>query len=369
MTQATAQAPMKKRIMVMAGGTGGHVFPALAVAKALRDQGHDVHWLGTGRGIENDVVPQAGFPLSRLTVQGVRGKGPLSKLMAPFRLVFALGQALSLVRGYRPHAVLGMGGFASGPGGIAAWLLRSPLIVHEQNAVAGTTNRWLAKVASARLTAFDRVFPENLHPQRVGNPLREDVTAVAPPEQRGVGTHRPLRLLVLGGSQGALAINQLVPAALATLPAEQWPAVRHQCGRAHESLTQEAYARAGINAQILPFIDDMAEALAWADLVVARAGALTVSELAAVGVGSLLVPFPFAIDDHQTRNADRLVQAHAARLLPQSELTESTLAAALAQALQPELLVSWAQAARQAGQPEATQKVVAVINELAKERA
>lgn len=358
-----------RRIMIMAGGTGGHVFPALAVADALRSQGHVVHWLGTGRGIENDVVPAAGLPLSRLSVQGVRGKGPLDKLLAPVRLVHALGQALRLLQGFKPDVVLGMGGFAAGPGGIAAWLLRRPLVIHEQNAVAGTTNRWLARVASARLTAFEGVLPERYQPECVGNPLRQAIAQVPPPARRGVGDRQPLRLLVLGGSQGALSINQLMPQAIARLPENGRPAVRHQCGRVHEKITREAYAGCGVMAEVQPFIEDMAEALAWADLVVARAGALTVSELAAVGVGSVLIPFPFAIDDHQTRNADRLVKVHAARVLAQSELNEETLAAVIRQSLRPDRLKAAAEAARQAGQPRATERVVAIINELAEGRA
>lgn len=350
-------------ILIMAGGTGGHVFPGLAVAESLRQRGHTLAWLGTGRGIENDVVPAAGLPLHHLSVTGVRGRGPIPKLLAPFRLLLAVIQALLLLRRLRPDVVLGLGGFASGPGGLAAWLLRVPLVIHEQNAVAGTTNRWLARVARRRLCAFAGALPARFRPEVVGNPIRTALAAMPPPDQRGTGAHEPLRLLILGGSQGALAINQLVPAALSRLPARQRPEVLHQCGRRHEEETRQAYARHEVTAQIRPFVDDMAAALEWADLVVARAGALTVSELAAVGVGSLLIPFPFAIDDHQTRNGERLVRAHAARLLPQAELNEETLAAALQSVLQPELLQSWARAARAAGQPEATSRVVAVLEE------
>lgn len=368
MSEQAAMNGAQKSVLIMAGGTGGHVFPALAVADALQAKGYRIDWLGTGRGIENRVVPAAGYPLHRLSVQGVRGKGPLAKLAAPVRLAYAILQALMLVLRLKPDAVLGMGGFASGPGGIAAWLLRKPLAVHEQNAVAGTTNRWLARVASRRLAAFDGALPgEDV--AVVGNPLRGAVTRVPGPEERGVGKHQPLRLLVLGGSQGALAINQRMPEALSMVAPEQRPEVWHQCGEAHEQITGDAYTQAGVSAQVVPFIDDMAEALAWADLVVARAGALTVSEIAAVGVGSLLVPFPFAIDDHQTRNAEKLVAAHAGRLLPQNELTAQTLAAALQDALTPARLQSWATAARSVGQPEATDHVVASIEALIEERA
>lgn len=365
--QAIINAPQRS-VLIMAGGTGGHVFPALAVADELRAKGYRIEWLGTGRGIENRVVPAAGYPLHRLSVQGVRGKGPLAKLAAPVRLGYALVQALLLVLSLKPDAVLGMGGFASGPGGIAAWLLRKPLAVHEQNAVAGTTNRWLARVASRRLAAFGGALP-GADVDVVGNPLRGAVTRVPGPEERGVGRNRPLRLLVLGGSQGALAINQRMPEALGLLQTDQRPEVWHQCGEAHEQITHDAYEQAGVRARVVPFIDDMADAMAWADLVVARAGALTVSEIAAVGVGSLLVPFPFAIDDHQTRNAEKLVSVHAGRLLPQNELTAQTLAAALRDALNPDRLQSWAAAARAVGQPEATQKVVASIEALIEDKA
>ncbi|MCH8551335.1 MAG: undecaprenyldiphospho-muramoylpentapeptide beta-N-acetylglucosaminyltransferase [Natronospirillum sp.] len=351
------------QVLIMAGGTGGHVFPGLAVAEALQQKGYRVSWLGTARGIENDVVPAAGLTLHHLSVAGVRGRGPVTKLLAPFRLCYALLQAWRLLRRLRPAVVLGMGGFAAGPGGLAARMLRIPLVIHEQNAVAGTTNRWLARVAKRRLCAFAGALPDRFEPQVVGNPIRSQLVAVAPPDERGTGDHKPLRLLILGGSQGALAINQLVPEALADLPEAQRPEVRHQCGRRHEETTRQAYRKAEVTAEIQPFIDDMAEALCWADLVVARAGALTVSELSAVGVGSLLIPFPFAIDDHQTRNAERLVRVHAARLLPQSELTRDTLCAALQDSLRPTVLQTWARAARAAGQPDATGAVVAVLED------
>ncbi len=346
------------RVLIMAGGTGGHVFPALAVAHALRHRGVSVAWVGTARGIENDVVPAAGFTLHHLDVGGVRGKGPWSKLTAPARLAHAVWQAVRLMRRWRPDAVLGMGGFAAGPGGVAARMLRRPLVIHEQNAVAGTTNRWLARWADQVLTAYPGVLTERSDVRVVGNPVRADLTELPPPAERNTGHHDPLRLLVLGGSQGALALNRLLPRAIGRLAPEQQPEVRHQSGRAHLEVAEQAYSDAGIKASVVPFVDDMAEALAWADLVVARAGALTVAELAVVGVGSLLVPFPFAIDDHQTRNAALLVDAHAARVLPQSELTEDTLAASLTEALTTERLSSWAEAARRVAYPSATEAVV-----------
>lgn len=357
------------QVMIMAGGTGGHVFPALAVAEALRREGYKVAWLGTGRGIENDVVPKADIHLHRLSVKGVRGKGPLAKLMAPGRLLLALAQALRILRRTRPAVVLGMGGFASGPGGIAARILGIPLVIHEQNAVAGTTNRWLAKFATRVLCGFSDVFPAEQSPVVVGNPLRSGVTSMPEPEQRGVGSHQPLRLLVLGGSQGAMAINEIMPAALALLPETDRPTVRHQAGRAHAQTAETAYQKADVQADVVPFIDDMAAALGWADLVVARAGALTVSELAAVGVGSILVPFPFAIDDHQARNADKLVRVHAARVLAQFELSKQSLAAVLGQTLQPATLRQMALAARTVGQRDATQQVTDVLVAIIEERS
>lgn len=349
------------RVLIMAGGTGGHVFPALAVAHALQQKGVRVAWVGTGRGIENDVVPAAGIELHHLDVGGVRGKGPWSKLTAPLRLAHAVWQAVRLIRHWRPDAVLGMGGFAAGPGGLAARLLRRPLVIHEQNAVAGTTNRWLARWADQVLTAYPGVLRQRPDVRVVGNPVRADLVELPVPSARATGRHEPLRLLVLGGSQGALALNRLLPRALGKLAPEQRPEVWHQSGRAHLAVAADAYAEAGLKATVVPFVDDMAEALLWADLVVARAGALTVAELAVVGVGSLLVPFPFAIDDHQTRNAALLADAHAARILPQSELNEETLAAALAGALQADTLSAWAEAARRMGRPNATVDVVQAL--------
>jgi UDP-N-acetylglucosamine--N-acetylmuramyl-(pentapeptide) pyrophosphoryl-undecaprenol N-acetylglucosamine transferase len=312
--------------MVMAGGTGGHVFPALAVAQELRDRDITVTWLGTRRGIEAELVPENRFPIDYIDVEGLRGTGVVRLLKAPILLVRALWQAMGVIRKERPDAVLGLGGFASGPGGVAARLLGLPLVIHEQNAIAGTTNKLLAKIASRMLTAFPGALPRG---EWVGNPVRKEIVALPAPQQRIAQSGRPLRLLVLGGSLGALAINQQVPAALAMLEEAQRPEVRHQCGRKHSAETENAYKEAAVEASVEPFITDMAEAYGWADMVVCRAGALTISELAAAGVGALLIPYPHAIDDHQTRNAEWLVKQDAAALIQQTDLTTEKLASLL----------------------------------------
>lgn len=351
------------RILIMAGGTGGHVFPALAVAKALQERGHEVLWLGTPRGLENRVVPQHDIPLQRIHISGLRGQSKRTWLLAPWRLLRALLQAVKLIRQLRPDVVLGMGGFAAGPGGVAAWVLRKPLVIHEQNATLGTTNRWLSPLASARLCGFAEVISGRFNAHWVGNPVRMALFEVTAPQYRGTGYHVPKRVLVLGGSQGALALNTCLPQALLMMSDGMRPSVRHQAGERHWEATHKAYRAAGLESTVVPFIEDMAEALSWADLVIARAGALTLAELTAVGVGSILVPFPFATDDHQTRNAQALVKAGAAELLPQSELTPQRLSQALERCLQPETLQDMALAAKQISRPGATQAVVEVLEQ------
>jgi len=315
--------------LVMAGGTGGHVFPALATARVLQQRGYDIVWLGTQRGIEARLVPAAGIPVEWLSVSGLRGKGLATLLVAPLRLAVALFQALRAVRRHRPSVVLGAGGFASGPGGVAAWLLRRPLVVHEQNAVAGMTNRVLARLADRVLEGFPGSFGRGVRAEHVGNPVRPEIAAVAPPERRYAARAGRARLLVFGGSQGAARLNAVVPAALAELPPSLRPEVVHQTGRHGHDETVAAYRSRGIEADVRPFIDDMASAYGWADLAVCRSGALTVAELAAAGVPAVLVPFPAAVDDHQTRNAEHVVRAGAAVLLPERELTPVSLAATL----------------------------------------
>ena len=319
----------RKVALVMAGGTGGHVFPALATARVLQRRGYDIVWLGTQQGIEARLVPAAGIPVEWLSVSGLRGKGAATLLAAPFRLLVAVSQAMRAIRRHQPRVVLGAGGFASGPGGIAAWLLGRPLVVHEQNAVAGLTNRVLARLARRVLEGFPNSFGSGVRAERVGNPVRPEIVAIAPPERRYAGREGAVRLLVFGGSQGAARLNAVLPAAIGELPAALRPAVLHQTGKHNFEETVQAYRARGIEADVRPFIDDMASAYGWADLAVCRSGALTVTELAAAGVPAVLVPFPAAVDDHQTRNAQYAVQAGAAKLLPEGDLTPISLAAML----------------------------------------
>ena len=316
-------------ILVMAGGTGGHVYPALAVARALEARAQNIVWLGTHRGLEARVVPDAGIDIEWISVKGLRRKGVAALLIAPFQLAWALLQSLGVILRRRPAAVLGMGGFVSGPGGLAAWLTRRPLIIHEQNAAAGLTNRLLARLARVVLQAFPGSFNSHVNAETVGNPVREDIAAVQDPAVRYSERRGPLRLLVLGGSQGALALNKTVPEALAKLSAEGRPIVRHQCGNATLETARTAYEKHGVEAELLPFIDDMAAVYAWADLVVCRAGALTVAELCAVGLPAMFVPYPGAVDDHQTANARPMADAGAAVIIDQSMLSADVLAGQL----------------------------------------
>jgi UDP-N-acetylglucosamine--N-acetylmuramyl-(pentapeptide) pyrophosphoryl-undecaprenol N-acetylglucosamine transferase len=351
-------------VLIMAGGTGGHVFPALALARRLRQRSFEVIWLGTQRGLEAQVVPAERIPIEWLSVGGLRGKGVRTWLAAPFRLGLALWQALAVMRQHRPSAVVGLGGFVTGPGGVAAWLTGRPLIIHEQNAVAGFTNRCLAHLAREVLEAFPGSFGPGSRARVIGNPVRAEISATAPPEARFAGRSGPIRLLVIGGSQGAVRLNTIVPLALArlTLPMS----VRHQAGaRWHEAALQ-SYASAGVSAEVTAFIEDMASAYAWADLVICRAGALTISELAAAGVGAILVPFPAATDDHQTANAGFLVAQGAAVLIADRDLTPERLRAELARLCAGrELLLAMAKSARRLARPRATEELAEVCMEFA----
>ncbi|MBK8533907.1 MAG: undecaprenyldiphospho-muramoylpentapeptide beta-N-acetylglucosaminyltransferase [Candidatus Competibacteraceae bacterium] len=345
----------------MAGGTGGHVFPALAVAERLQAQGVPVVWMGTRHGLEATLVPKAGIPMEWIGVAGLRGKGLGQKLAMPLMIGRALWQARVILQRLQPRVVLGMGGFASGPGGLMTWWLGIPLVVHEQNAIAGLTNRILARIASQVLEAFPQTFPAARRALTVGNPVREPIATLPPPAQRFAGREGRLRLLVLGGSQGALALNQLVPQALALLSDDQRPEVWHQAGGQLHQAAAAAYRKAGITARLTPFIEDMAEAYSWADLVMCRAGALTIAELAAAGVGAVLVPFPFAVDDHQTANAHFLAQGGAALLVQQAELTAERLAAILSDLLGDRTqLLRMAEAARSLAKIEAAEQVARV---------
>ncbi|MDH5571865.1 MAG: undecaprenyldiphospho-muramoylpentapeptide beta-N-acetylglucosaminyltransferase, partial [Gammaproteobacteria bacterium] len=298
----STQAPF--RILIMAGGTGGHVFPALAVAQHLREQNINVSWLGSHRGMESRLVPDAGFAMEYITVSGLRGKGVMSWLLAPFKLTLALAQAIQICRRLRPHAVLGMGGFVTGPGGLAARMSGHTLLIHEQNAIAGLTNRLLSHIANKVMAAFPGTF--QCAYEITGNPVRQSITQLSEPALRFNERKGKLRLLVVGGSLGAQALNETVPQALKLMETQQRPEVWHQTGANKQQQTENNYRAAGVDARIVEFIDDMAEAYAWADLVICRAGALTVSELAAAGLGAILVPYPYAVDDHQTANANYL---------------------------------------------------------------
>ncbi|MFV3411346.1 undecaprenyldiphospho-muramoylpentapeptide beta-N-acetylglucosaminyltransferase [Pseudomonas nitroreducens] len=356
---------MKGNVLIMAGGTGGHVFPALACAREFQARGYSVHWLGTPRGIENDLVPKAGLPLHLINVSGLRGKGIKSLLRAPFDLLKSLFQAIGVVRQLKPVCVLGLGGYVTGPGGLAAKLSGVPLVIHEQNAVAGTANRSLAPLAKRVCEAFPDTFDSSAKRLTTGNPVR--VELFLEEGARAPLSGRRVNLLVLGGSLGAEPLNKLLPEALAQVPAEIRPAIRHQAGRQHDEVTAERYRAAGVEADVAPFIADMAAAYAWADLVICRAGALTVSELTAAGLPSFLVPLPHAIDDHQTKNAEFLVREGAALLLPQKSTSAAELAAQLSEVLMhPDSLTRMAARARSLAKPEATRTVVDACLEVAR---
>ena len=346
--------------LVMAGGTGGHIFPGLAVAQALRAQGWQVHWLGAPASMESRLVPPRGFAFEAITFSGVRGKGVATLALLPVRLLRACWQSLQVLGRVRPDVVLGFGGYISLPGGLMAWLRRTPLVLHEQNSVAGAANKVLARLARRVFCAFPQALAGAQH---VGNPLRAEFLQQALPEQRFAARCGPLQILVLGGSLGAQALNQIVPQALAQLGAAERPVVVHQSGEQHIEALRNAYAQAGVQAELTPFIDDTASAMARADLVICRAGASTVTEIAAVGAAALFVPFPAAVDDHQTHNARFLADQGAAWLMPQSTLTAQSLAQWLQTCDRPTLL-RHAQAAKAMQNLQATAAMVAACQEV-----
>jgi len=352
---------MAKTIMIMAGGTGGHVFPGLAVADELRGRGWRVVWLGAPGGMEATLVPQRGYEMAWVSFSGLRGKGLTAFALLPLRLLLAFGQAARAIFAHRPDVVLGMGGYQSFPGGMMAALLGRPLVIHEQNSVAGLANRVLAGVADRILCGFPGALKNGTV---TGNPVRPDITGLAAPAMRYDGRSGRLNLLVVGGSLGAKVLNETLPQAIALMPPERRPEVTHQSGAQHIHTLAQRYREAGVNANTVAFIDDMASAYAGADLVLCRAGALTCSELAAAGVASILVPFPHAVDDHQTGNARHLARAGAAILLPQPELTPERLAGLLAK-LSREQLRDMAAKARAQALPEATQAVARTCMEVA----
>ncbi len=347
---------MTPRILIMAGGTGGHVFPALALARMLRARHCEVIWLGTRAGIEARLVPAEPLPVEWIDIGGLRGKSAWTLLTAPLRLLRALGQCLRVMWRLRPDVVVGLGGYASGPGGVAAWLTRRPLVIHEQNAVAGFTNRRLAPLARRVLSAFPGAFAPAQPVTEIGNPVRREFFATPPPAARFAARAAGVRLLVVGGSQGAARLNETLPKALGLLACSLAVTVRHQSGARGLDAVRDAYARAAVASHVTAFIDDIAQEYAAADLVICRAGALTISELAAVGVAAILVPFPAAVDDHQTRNARFLVDAGAAVLMAECALSAETLAGELQRlcADRP-LLLQMANRARALARPRATE--------------
>lgn len=344
-----------KRIMIMAGGTGGHVFPALAVADVLKQQGVSVFWMGTARGIEARLVPEAGYPLTTISVQGLRGNGLLGWLLAPFKLLKAVYEAIRVLRVIRPELVLGLGGFASGPGGVAAWLLRMPVVIHEQNAVPGLTNKLLSRLAKRVLEGFPSSFA---NAQWVGNPVRKSIAMMSEPT---LTDRESLHVLVIGGSLGAKALNTIVPKALAAVDESLQLEVKHQCGEKHLAVCQQNYNQAGVEAEVVSFIDDMAEVYQWADLIICRAGALTIAEVAAAGVASILVPYPYAVDDHQTHNASTLVTSGSALLIKEAELSVELLTEKITMLLKDKKrLYAMAVSARQHAKPEAAETIAEI---------
>ena len=353
-----------KGVLIMAGGTGGHIFPGLAVAEVLRKKNIPVRWLGAEGGMETRAVPAAEIELDVVAIAGLRGKGLVRWVRMPLMLLRAVWQARRLLEANRPGCAVSFGGYAAAPGGIAAWTKGIPVLVHEQNRIPGLTNRLLTRFARKILQGFPGTFPPAQSAIDSGNPVRRDVAAVEEPQTRLAGRTGPVRVLITGGSQGAQVLNKIVPAALQILSPTLDMEVRHQAGAKRVDEALEAYTAAGVKADIQPFISDMAEAYAWADLVVCRSGALTVAELAAAGVASVLVPFAYAVDDHQTRNAEYLSEAGAAVILPQSSLDAQVLASALEPLLSDRaVLLSMAVAARAKALPDAAEKVVEACSE------
>ena len=352
---------MSRTILIMAGGTGGHIYPGLAVADALRAQGWNIVWLGAPNSMEAELVPKHGYPVAWVNFSGVRGKGVMRLLTLPFTLLRALGQSADAIFRHRPDVILGMGGYITLPGGLMAAILRRPLVIHEQNSIAGMSNKVLAKLSTRVLSGFPDVLKGT---QWCGNPVRADIAAVAEPQARFANRSGKLNVLVVGGSLGAQALNEALPKALALMSETERPNVLHQTGKKHFETVQKLYDQSGMQADVRAFLDDMANQYAHADVVICRAGALTIAELAAAGVASVLVPFPYAVDDHQTYNARFLSEQGAAVLLPQTELNAEKLAQLLRE-LDREKLKAMAIAARGLAKPEATQSVVNVCKELA----
>ena len=356
----------KGPILITAGGTGGHVYPGLAVARALESQGIPVIWMGTKKGLEARVIPEAGIEMVYLSVSGLRGKGIKSLLAAPFQLVKALFQSFRIMRKVKPSAVLGMGGFVAGPGGLVASWMGIPVIIHEQNAIPGLTNKLLSKVSNKVLEGFPGTFKGLNNTVGIGNPVRLDIASIELPEKRLADRIGRINILIFGGSLGAQALNEVVPMALGELALDKRPIVRHQAGKNKDESTARIYEQMGVVAEVTPFIEDMAEAYEWADLVICRSGALTVAELAAAGMASIMVPYPYAVDDHQTANAQYLSQSGAAILVSQDDLTKELLSDLLEDlCANREKLIEMSSKAKALAKPQATNKVAAICADLA----
>ncbi len=353
-------------ILITAGGTGGHVYPGLAVARALQAQDIPVIWMGTPNGLEARVIPEAEIDMVYLSVSGLRGKGLLKLLAAPVQLVRALFQSVMIMRKVRPSAVLGMGGFVAGPGGLVASLMGKPVVIHEQNAIPGLTNKLLSGFSKKVLEGFPGTFKDRKNTVGIGNPVRKDIAGLENPRQRLGDRWGHVRVLVFGGSLGAQALNEIVPMALGELALDKRPVVRHQAGKNKDSVTKSLYEKMEVEAEITPFIEDMAEAYEWADLVICRSGALTVAELAAAGIASIMVPYPWAVDDHQTENAKYLTEHGAGILMPQSGMTKESLSALLSELCSNrDKLIEMSIRARELAKPQATDEVAAICAELA----
>ena len=352
----------ERPVLIMAGGTGGHIFPGLAVADELAARHIPVVWLGAKDGLETRLVPQHGLPIETIDIGGVRGKGLLTALRTPWRLLRSIQAARRILKEHAPRSVLSLGGYAAAPGGIAARWIGIPLVVHEQNRIPGVTNRMLARRAQRVLTGFDGVFRRG---EWVGNPVRASIAALAPPAERYADREGPLHLLVLGGSQGAQSLNAALPEVLRRRGARLPVAVLHQCGAKHFDKARAAYMAADIDANVVPFADDMAAAYAWADLVICRSGALTLAELATAGVPAILVPYPHAVDDHQTKNAEAMVTAGAARLVSEGDDFVKRLGAVIEEIGNRTRLLTMADAARTLAKPDAAQRIADICLEVA----
>ncbi len=353
-----------KRVLMMAGGTGGHVFPGLAVAKSFREQGVDVEWLGTRKGLEAKLVPEAGFKLHCISISGLRGKGWKDLAYGPWRLLMATLEARRIIKNFDPDIVIGMGGFVSGPGGIAAFFAGKKLVIHEQNAKPGLTNKWLSLIATKVLEGFPHTFKQNKAIMTTGNPVRSEITGLKSPDMRLTNRSKP-HLLILGGSLGATALNELLPKALAALPESMRPDIMHQAGVTQFADTAKAYEALGLKAEVIPFINEMDKAYEWADVVLCRAGALTIAELCAVGLGAILVPYPYAVDDHQTANANYMAKEKAAILIQQADLSVDVLVSLLTELCgSADKRMAMAKAAFQLRRVDATERVLNICEEI-----